>query len=121
MERLTETEEQLMHIIWSMEKVLIREVLEKLPSPKPPYTTLASHFRQLEKKGFLDHLTYGNTYQYFPLVSKEAYQKSSTSQLINNYFGGSAKNFLSFLVNEEKLSKEEITELKKLIEQADKK
>jgi BlaI family transcriptional regulator, penicillinase repressor len=121
MERLTSTEEQIMDIVWGMQKALIREVLESLPDPKPPYTTLASHIRQLEKKGYLDHHAYGNTYQYFPIVTQEAYRQNSTRRLIKQHFDGSAKNFLSFLVKEEKLSEEDLSELKRLIDEASKK
>jgi predicted transcriptional regulator len=118
MERLTPTEEQIMDIIWRLEKAVIREVLENLPAPKPPYTTLASHIRQLEKKGYLDHHAFGTTFQYFPLLTQEAYRQNSTRRLINQHFDGSAKNFLSFLVKEEKLSEEDLAELKKLIDEA---
>ncbi len=120
MERLTTTEEQIMEIMWRTQKALIREVLENLPNPKPPYTTLASHIRQLEKKGYLDHHAFGNTYQYFPIVSQEAYRQNSTRRLINQHFEGSAKNFLSFLVKEEKMSDEDLNELKTLINEASK-
>ncbi len=110
-----------MDIIWTMKEALIREVLAALPSPRPPYTTLASHFRQLEKKGFLDHREFGNTFQYFPKVTRETYRQKSTRRLINQHFEGSTKNFLSFLVKEENLTNEELNELKKLINEAAKK
>ncbi|MBD3626869.1 BlaI/MecI/CopY family transcriptional regulator [Cyclobacterium sp.] len=116
MEQLTNNEEQVMAIIWKMEKALIREVLKRFPDPKPPYTTLASVIKQLEKKGFLDHITYGNTHQYFPLISKKAYRNKSFNQMVKNYFDGSAQNVLSFMVKEKKLSDQELKELEKMVE-----
>ncbi|SEJ07859.1 Predicted transcriptional regulator [Cyclobacterium xiamenense] len=116
MESLTTNEEQVMAIIWSLEKALVRDVLNAYPAPKPPYTTLASIMKQLEKKGFLDHRTYGTTHEYYPLVSKTAYQNRSFNQLVTNYFEGSAKNVLSFMVKEKKLSGKDLEDLEKLVE-----
>jgi len=116
MEALTSNEEQVMGIIWQLEKALVRDVLNHYPEPKPPYTTLASIIKQLEKKGYLDHQTYGTTHEYFPLVSKTAYQKRSFNQLVTNYFEGSAKNVLSFMVKEKKLSGQDLEDLEKLVE-----
>ncbi|AEL25283.1 BlaI/MecI/CopY family transcriptional regulator [Cyclobacterium marinum] len=116
MEALTNNEEQVMRIIWKLEKALVRAVLNEFPEPRPPYTTLASIIRQLENKGYLDHKTYGNTHEYFPVISKKAYQHRSFNQLVKNYFDGSAKKVLSFMVKEEKLTEKDIQELEKIVE-----
>jgi len=115
MEDLSIQEESIMHIFWRLEKALVRDVLNQLPDPKPNYTTLASNIRQLESKGFLDHRSYGNTYEYFPVISKYDYQARSFDRLVKNYFEGSARNILSFMVKEKKLSEEDIEELQKAI------
>ncbi|HLT07888.1 MAG TPA: BlaI/MecI/CopY family transcriptional regulator [Cyclobacteriaceae bacterium] len=115
MEDLSIQEESIMHIFWRLEKALVRDVLNQLPDPKPNYTTLASNIRQLESKGFLDHRSYGNTYEYFPVISKYDYQARSFDRLVKNYFEGSARNILSFMVKEKKLSEEDIQELQKAI------
>jgi BlaI family transcriptional regulator, penicillinase repressor len=120
METLSPHEEQIMHIFWKLEKALVRDVLNQMPDPKPPYTTLASNIRQLESKGYLDHRTYGVTHEYYPLISREAYQSKSFNRLMQNYFDGSAKNMLSFMVKENKLSDKDIEELQKLIENLNK-
>lgn len=116
MEALTSNEEQVMGIIWQLEKALVREVLNLYPEPKPPYTTLASIIKQLEKKGYLDHQTYGTTHEYFPLISKNTYQHRSFNQMVKNYFEGSAKNVLSFMVAENKLSEKDLNELEEMVE-----
>jgi predicted transcriptional regulator len=110
-----------MQIIWELEKALVRDVLNQFPEPKPPYTTLASVIKQLENKGYLDHKTYGNTHEYFPIISKKAYQRSSFNLLVKNYFEGSAKNVLSFMVKEDKLSDKDIQDLEKMVENLKKK
>lgn len=116
METLTVQEEQLMQLIWRLERALIRDILNELPDPKPPYTTLASNIKNLEKKGFLGKKAYGNTFEYFPLVSQGAYGKRSFHQVIQNYFNGSMANVLSFMVKEKGISQKEIEELQKLID-----
>lgn len=120
MKQLSYHEERIMQIIWSLEKALVRDILEALPQPQPPYTTLASSVRLLEKKGFLMHKSYGSVHMYFPLVSQAEYSKQSANHLMENYFEGSVGNFLSFMVKENKISDQEISELQKLIDDMDK-
>ncbi|PRY89022.1 BlaI/MecI/CopY family transcriptional regulator [Mongoliibacter ruber] len=119
MEALTQNEEQLMQVFWKLEKALVRDVLNEIPEPKPPYTTLASNIKQLEKKGYLKHNTYGNIHEYYPVVTQEAYRKKSFNNLIKNYFDGSVQNVLSFMVKEKGISEKEMKELKKLIDEHD--
>ncbi|MEX2513997.1 MAG: BlaI/MecI/CopY family transcriptional regulator [Cyclobacteriaceae bacterium] len=116
METLNANEEQVMGIIWKLDKALVRTVLDSLPEPKPPYTTLASIMKQLESKGYLAHKSYGNTHEYYPLISKYDYQTKSFNRLVKNYFEGSAKNVLSFMVKEKKLTEKDMKELEKLVE-----
>ena len=115
MESLTTSEEQVMRIIWKLKKALVRDVLNSFQAPKPPYTTLASIMKQLETKGYLAHKNYGNTHEYYPLVSKYDYQTKSFNQLVKNYFEGSAKNVLSFMVKEKKLTEKDLEELERLV------
>ncbi|UJP64690.1 BlaI/MecI/CopY family transcriptional regulator [Mongoliitalea daihaiensis] len=119
MEVLTANEEQLMQVFWRLGKGLVRDVLNELPEPQPPYTTLASNIKQLEKKGYLAHRTYGNIHEYYPLVSQEDYRKKSFNKLVNNYFEGSVQNVLSFMVKEKGISDKELEALKKLIDDYD--
>jgi BlaI family transcriptional regulator, penicillinase repressor len=116
MEPLSAYEEELMQIIWTKNKVLVKDVLLALKEPKPPYTTLASHLKVLEKKGFLGYKTYGKTLEYYPLIQQSDYQNKSFQRILGNFYQGSVANFLSFLVKEEKLSESDLLELKELIE-----
>jgi len=120
MEELSYHEERIMQIIWSLEKALVRDILEALPDPQPPYTTLASSVKLLEKKAYLMHQSYGSVHMYFPLISQADYSKRIANRLMNNYFKGSVGNFLSFMVKENKISDQEIAELQKLIDNMDK-
>jgi len=116
METLTKYEEALMRIFWNLKRALVRDVLNELPDPKPPYTTLASNIKLLEKKGFLDHKTYGNILEYFPTISQSDYRKTSFNELVEDYFEGSVENVLSFMVKEKGLSEKDMEELQKLID-----
>jgi len=120
MKELSMHEERIMQIFWNKEKAMVREVLELLPEPKPPYTTLASSIRLLESKGYLTHKTYGNVNQYYPLISQSEYSKNSANHMLKNYFNGSVGNFLSFMVKENKVSDSELEELQQLIDQFEK-
>jgi len=120
METLSPHEEQIMQIFWKLEKAIVREVLTHIPDPKPPYTTLASHIKQLENKGYLSHKSFGNTNEYYPLVSRNDYQSKTFNHVIKNYFDGSAKNMMSYMVKENQLSDKDIEELQKLIENLNK-
>ncbi|MHA7128335.1 BlaI/MecI/CopY family transcriptional regulator [Algoriphagus namhaensis] len=119
MQELTEYEEQVMRIFWKLERAIVRDVLLELPEPKPPYTTLASTVKVLEKKGYLAHKTYGKTNEYYTLVTESDYKKRSFNHLFKNFFNGSVESVLSFLVKEKKVSAKELEELKKLIDKND--
>lgn len=114
MEKLTAKEEEIMQILWNLKKSIIRDIIVSIPDPKPPYTTVSSVVRILEKKGFVGHKPYGTTYEYFPLITKRSYTKRTFNHLLNNYFDNSLKNVVSFMVKEQKLSSDEIEELLKM-------
>ena len=107
-----------MQIIWDLDKALVHDVIDRLPDPKPPYTTVSSIVRILERKGFLGYKTYGKTHEYYPLVSKAEYRKSSFRSLLHKYFDNSVENVVSFIVKEEKLEPDEIEEISKIIEKS---
>ncbi|SHO59651.1 MULTISPECIES: BlaI/MecI/CopY family transcriptional regulator [Algoriphagus] len=121
MKELSQQEERVMRLFWKKGQALVRDVLDELPEPKPPYTTLASTIRLLEKKGYLTHKVYGTTHMYIPTVSQEEYSKSSINHMVKHFFEGSVGNFLSFMVKEKKISKDEVEDLQKLIDDYEKK
>jgi BlaI family penicillinase repressor len=117
MEELTKTEERIMHIFWDLQSAFIKDIIDKLPDdPKPPYNTISSVVRILVKKGYIGFKSYGNTYEYFPVITKAAYGKQSFTKLLANYFDGSAQSLLSFMVKEETLSEKDIEEIQKIID-----
>ncbi len=105
---LTNREEQVFQILWKLKQAFVKEILMEMESPKPPYNTVSSIIRKLESEGLIGHKKYGNTYQYFPILKKESYLKSKFKHMYQQYFSGSAEQFLSFFVEEEKLDSEKI-------------
>lgn len=115
LKELTRAEEQIMQELWEMGGGFVKEVIERLPDPKPAYNTVSTIIRILETKGFLDHKAYGKSHRYFPLVSKEEYKKLITGKLLNNYFDNSASNMLSFFLEENEIDLKDIDEILEVI------
>jgi len=113
---LTKAEEQIMQILWDIEKGFIKDIVEKLPNPKPAYNTVSTIVRILEKKGFINHKAYGNTYEYFPVISKKNYTKEFMGGLVKNYFSNSYRQMVSFFTKENSLSLNELEEIKQIME-----
>jgi len=117
MKRLTAKEEEVMDFYWDKGPLFVKQLLEFYDEPKPHFNTLSTIVRGLEEKGFLSHQAYGNTYQYFSVVSKEAYSEGTLKNVVAKYFNNSYFNVISSLVKEEDIS---VSELKQLIEEVEK-
>ncbi|MGB8951624.1 MAG: BlaI/MecI/CopY family transcriptional regulator [Candidatus Aminicenantales bacterium] len=104
-----------MQILWQLEKSFVKDILENLPEPKPAYNTVSTIVRILEKKGFVSHKAYGKTHEYFPLISKDAYKKFFIRSLVNNYFGNSYRELVSFFARDKNMTVIELESLKKII------
>jgi len=115
MEKLSVAEEEAMQIIWRLGETNIKAVMDELPEAIP-YTTLASTVKKLEKKNFLQSRLVGNVHLYSPLVKEAAYKKKFMHQIVQDYFANSYKEVVSFFVENKKLSKAELQEIIKLIE-----
>ena len=109
--RLTKGEEEIMQFIWELARCTVADIIDRIAPPKPPHSSISSIVRILERKGFVDHKSYGRTYEYFPLITKEEYTRGSLLSLIHNYFNGSTPKLVSFLVEEEETTIEELQEI----------
>jgi predicted transcriptional regulator len=118
MKDLTKAEEQVMQVLWQLETAFVKDILEEFPEPKPAYNTVSTIVRILETKGFIGHEAFGKSHRYHPLVTKDAYRKFSMNQMVEGYFGGSAKNLVSFFVKDKNIDAKELDELLRVIEKA---
>ncbi len=115
--QLTKAEEQIMQVLWTLEEASVKEVIEKMPKPKPAYNTVSTIIRILETKEFVDHKPVGRGFIYFPVIDKETYSNQSLQKLMNGYFEGSFKSMVSFFVKENKM---DISELESILKEVNK-
>ena len=116
MQKLTNKEEEIMHILWKLKKAFVKEVQAEITEDQPHYNTLSTIIRNLEEKGFVSHSAFGNTHQYYPIITLETYSKKYMNTAIDNYFNSSYKNMVSFFAKEEKISAAELREILAMIE-----
>ena len=114
---LSNAEEQLMQILWKLEKAFMKDLIDAYPDPKPATTTIATLLKRMQDKGFVDYVQYGRSREYFPLVKKNSYFSKQVNGMIKNFFNDSAAQFASFFTQETDLSQKELEELKKLIDE----
>ena len=115
--QLTRAEENVMQVLWTMGKGFLREILDTMPEPKPHQNTLATILKILTEKEFVTVEVIGRNHLYHPLISKEAYSKTSVHQMVDGYFQGSFSNMVSFFLDEKEL---DVNELEKLLDQVKK-
>jgi predicted transcriptional regulator len=115
--QLSKTEEQVMQYLWKRNKAFMKDLLEDFPKPKPATTTVATLLKRMNDKGFIDYKLYGKSREYFPLVKKSDYFSKHVNGLIQNFFDNSAPQFASFFTSETNLSKGDLEELRKIIDQ----
>ncbi|KAB7731963.1 BlaI/MecI/CopY family transcriptional regulator [Rudanella paleaurantiibacter] len=114
---LTKAEEEIMRVLWQLDRAFVKDVLAQLPEPKPAYNTVSTIIRILEKKGLVGYTAYGKTHEYYALITEEQYRRFQTEQLMSNYFDNSLKKLVSFFVKEKNLSLNEADEIIRLLNQ----
>lgn len=111
MKELTKAEEQIMQVLWELNRGFVKEIIDKLPEPKPAYNTVSTIVRILQDKGFVGHETYGKSHCYYPLIEKDTYTKKFLKNFIGNYFENSFSRMVSFFAKEENIDLKELEEI----------
>ena len=114
--QLSKTEEQIMVLIWSKEKIFLKELIDCFPDPKPATTTIATLLKRMQDKGYVGYKLFGNSRQYYPLVKKSDYFSKQVNNIVKIFFGDSALQFASFFTATGNLSKRELKDLRKIID-----
>ena len=113
---LSKAEEQLMEIIWRSEKAFLKDLIDAFPAPRPAATTVATLLKRMSDKGFVGHKLYGNSREYYPLVTKSDYFARHVKGMIKNNFNNSALQFASFFTKATNLTASELEELRKIVD-----
>lgn len=116
MEKLTIQEEEAMIYIWQNAPCFVKDVVAQYENPKPPYTTVASIIKNLERKKYVKAKHYGNTYEYSPLIKESEYKRTFMSGVVQNYFENSYKEMVSFFAKDQKISADELKDIIDMIE-----
>lgn len=116
MKTLTKAEEKIMKILWGIERGFIKDIIEQYPDPKPPYNSVSTIVRVLVQKDVVGYTVYGNSYQYYPLISKKEYSKGQLSRLVSDYYDNSLKQVVNFFSESKKLDEKELDEVLKMLE-----
>ena len=111
MKELTKAEEEIMQILWKLEKGFVKDIMEQMPEPKPAYNTVSTIVRILEKKGFVGYNAFGKSHEYFPLVAEDKYKSFFLKNFMSGYFGGSFEKLVSFFAKDNNLDLKEIDQL----------
>lgn len=114
---LTKAEEKIMKILWGIGEGFIKDIIEQYPNPKPPYNSVSTIVRVLVQKEIVGFRAYGNTHQYFPLITREEYSKGQLSKLIEDYYNNSLTEVVNFFTESKKLSKRELDEAMKMLQE----
>ena len=115
--KLSKAEEQLMEIIWKLERGFFKEIMDNYAEPKPATTTVVTLLKRMQEKGAVAYDLFGNSRQYYPLIPKEDYFKKQMNGIVKDFFGNSALQFASFFTTSGSMSAKELEELKKIVEQ----
>ena len=118
---LTKAEERIMQILWDLDRGFIKDIQEKFPDPRPPYNTISTIVRVLVKKEIVSFKSYGGSYQYYPLITREQYRSEQMGRLMSNYFGDSLKEVVHFFSEKKDMDGNELDEALKMLEELKKK
>ena len=113
---LTNAEEQIMKLLWKLDRAFIRDLLREFPDPKPASTTVLTLLKRMIDKGFVSYRQCGNSREYYPLVKKSDYFSDHIHGLIKDFFNNSTAQFASFFTTETDMSQEELRELRDIVD-----
>lgn len=113
---ITEKEMAVMKILWSRGPLFVREMLEFYPEPKPHFNTVSTTVRILEEKGYIGHEVIGSSHRYYAIAPQQQFRDRSFRDLVANFFNNSYKSAVSALVEDEKISVDELRQIIDLVE-----
>ena len=117
--RLGRVQHQIMNVLWKRKRATAREITEALAGRGAPvHSTVQTLLRKLEAKGAVGHEVNDRTFIFFPLVTEADAARFALRDVIGRVFNGSPSGMVAYLVKHEKLTRKELDEIKKVIEEA---
>lgn len=117
LKKLTRKEEEIMQVLWKLEKAFVNDILDELPDPKPHRNTVSTVVRNLQDKGYVAHEAFGPTHRYYPKVAKAAYRSEFLDKVLDNYFDRSYKSLVAYFAKKEKISRKDLEEILRMIDE----
>ena len=118
MPKISDAEMELMSIIWKNKKPLTsKEIIANLKDYQWKTTTVLTLLSRLVEKGYLSTQKNGRTYLYNYTITKNEYKKQCAKRFLDKFYKGSIKNFFVTLYEDDEISKEDLEELKALLEE----
>ncbi|WP_020571868.1 BlaI/MecI/CopY family transcriptional regulator [Neolewinella persica] len=117
MEPLTRKEEEVLRILFKLERAFVKDIIAEMPGKKPAYSTVSTFITNLMKKGYVGHEDFGSTHRYFPLISKEQFFQKDLKRVVSDFFGDSHKALVSHFARNKKLSREDLEDILRMIDE----
>ena len=121
MKAFSQREEQIMNLLWDNGPMFVKDMIEMMEEPQPHFNTISTFVRSLENQGYVDHKSYGNSHQYYAILTREEYSNKSLRSLIKKCFNNSYLGAVTSLVNSEEITVDELKQLIRQVEKANKK
>lgn len=112
---LTKAELRAMNILWDMEQATVNEIMERIPEPKPAYTTILTVMQVLTSKKIVGAQRRGKANVFRPLISREQYVDGFMEETRNTLFKGSFSKLLLFFAERERLAADEVEKIVALL------
>jgi BlaI family transcriptional regulator, penicillinase repressor len=113
---LGDLQKAVMEIVWQAGEATVNQVRDKLRRKRLAYTTVLSVMQKLDKAGWLTHREEGRAYVYRPAMTRDEAGRSSLRQFINRVCGGDPIATFQHLLDDQKLSADDLAELRKMID-----
>jgi len=114
--QLSNSEEQLMNFLWDLGPSYMKDLIQQYADPKPAQTTIATLLKRIQDKGYIDYVREGRSRKYNALVSKEDYVAGRFQGFVKSFFGDSSAQFASFFAKSNTMSKNELQQLRDMID-----
>ena len=114
--RLTDKEAQIMNLLWEHGPMFVREMLPHYAEPRPHFNTVSTTVRILEEKGYVAHEAVGSSHRYYAVARPADFRSRSLAQVVKSYFNNSYASAVSALVEEEKISVDELRHISEMVE-----